>query len=402
MSDVTDTDTTATDTTEATRGGQQATGSAGPITVGGLTAEQHQVLRSGGRVEQLIELNRQGQRYVGGVSYALVQAEPESPSARALLAEIQMELGDYEGARASFGWLGRFEDDLAVAPRVARWEEVQGLTLQARNRLYAARAKAASRGDLPNEQVAWFHLRVGDLELRNGRLRQAERAFREGLAVEPGDHRLYAGLARVEAARGRFVPPQAVDAARLPAFAYGLQIDPRRYLEMMRAFALHLGTEERPGTVQDVKWWLGSTLGAVRKALADVAPKVSARAGTAYISAVSMKLTPCASAWSSWAWASASPVCSPARASLLTGQIPSQHGVHDWLAEGNMPAHVPVVRVSGRAALVLTADEDLERCGTGLLSELAAARVHVHLRADITPVEGDSGEARQERRARRQ
>ncbi len=31
----------------------------------------------------------------------------------------------------------------------------------------------------------------------------------------------------------------------------------------------------------------------------------------------------------------ASPVCSPARASLLTGRIPSQHGVHDWLADGN-------------------------------------------------------------------
>ncbi len=29
----------------------------------------------------------------------------------------------------------------------------------------------------------------------------------------------------------------------------------------------------------------------------------------------------------------ASPVCSPARASLLTGTIPSQHGVHDWLRD---------------------------------------------------------------------
>lgn len=30
-----------------------------------------------------------------------------------------------------------------------------------------------------------------------------------------------------------------------------------------------------------------------------------------------------------------SPVCSPARASLLTGRIPSQHGIHDWIREGN-------------------------------------------------------------------
>ena len=33
-----------------------------------------------------------------------------------------------------------------------------------------------------------------------------------------------------------------------------------------------------------------------------------------------------------------SPVCSPARASLLTGRIPSQHGVQDWIRDGNMPA----------------------------------------------------------------
>lgn len=44
-----------------------------------------------------------------------------------------------------------------------------------------------------------------------------------------------------------------------------------------------------------------------------------------------------------------SPVCSPARASLLTGRIPSQHGVHDWITEGNMGAN-PIEYLQGQTA----------------------------------------------------
>jgi arylsulfatase A-like enzyme len=40
----------------------------------------------------------------------------------------------------------------------------------------------------------------------------------------------------------------------------------------------------------------------------------------------------------------ASPVCSPARGTILTGRIPSQHGVHDWLAAGNTVAPYETAR----------------------------------------------------------
>jgi len=43
-----------------------------------------------------------------------------------------------------------------------------------------------------------------------------------------------------------------------------------------------------------------------------------------------------------------SPVCSPARASIVTGRIPSQHGVHDWLRAGNCTDEKTAPDGSGR------------------------------------------------------
>ena len=135
---------------------------------------------------------------------ALVAEQPEVSSYRALLGEIELEMGDYDAARATFATLASVQRELAVAPRLARWAEITGRTAEARRLLQRALADARARVDLPNEQVAWFHLRVGDLELRDGHLRAAEAAFRAGLALRAGDERLIAGMARLEAARRKW------------------------------------------------------------------------------------------------------------------------------------------------------------------------------------------------------
>jgi tetratricopeptide (TPR) repeat protein len=131
-----------------------------------------------------------------------VADEPTRPSYRALLGEIQMELGDYTASAATFDSLALTRNTLAVAPRVARLEEMRGRVHEARKLLAGATYIAESSAGLNREQRAWFHLRRGDLEYRAGKLRPAERAYRTGLSINPEDHRILAAMARVEAARG--------------------------------------------------------------------------------------------------------------------------------------------------------------------------------------------------------
>src|SRR6185369_11152197 len=52
---------------------------------------------------------------------------------------------------------------------------------------------------LPREQVAWFHLRAGDIELRAGRFGAADSAYRAGLTAHAGDYRILAALSHLAA-----------------------------------------------------------------------------------------------------------------------------------------------------------------------------------------------------------
>jgi tetratricopeptide (TPR) repeat protein len=151
----------------------------------------------------------------------LVKLDPETPQYRALLGEIELELGNYAEAKRIFDGLSGFRTHLSIAPRLARWYELTGNGGLARKILRDAAATSLSHRELPREQIAWFHLRAGDVEMRQGRLRSARSLFEKGLRVEPNYYRLLAEMASLEAAEGR--PRRAIE---LGERAIAIKLDP--------------------------------------------------------------------------------------------------------------------------------------------------------------------------------
>lgn len=135
------------------------------------------------------------------IARGLRDRNADVPSLRAAVAEIEMELGQYDSARVAFESLSASSTDLSVAPRLARWAEVEGRTGEARWLMRAALKAALATPHMPREQVAWFWLRNGDLDLRSGRYATADSEYQAGLAAHPGDYRLLAASARLAEAR---------------------------------------------------------------------------------------------------------------------------------------------------------------------------------------------------------
>ncbi|MGH7694825.1 MAG: tetratricopeptide repeat protein [Gemmatimonadaceae bacterium] len=133
----------------------------------------------------------------------LVDGDPYQPRYRALYAELLVEMGRYDTARVQFDSLRNDTRTLAVAPRYARYLEFVGRTDLARWVLRRA-VNDTRDAELPREQIAWFHLRMADLELRNGRLRVAAREIADGLRGAPDDGRLWAARARMHALEGNW------------------------------------------------------------------------------------------------------------------------------------------------------------------------------------------------------
>ncbi len=157
---------------------------------------------------------------------------PGTPSHLALLAEIELELGEYASAATHFTAVRYDGDQFTVGARMARWYELTGRAELARRVLRRAIDRVDRRDDLPRDQVAWFHYRLGDLELRLGNHDAADSAFARSLAVNADDVRALGGLAHSAAARGQW----------RHAIGYGeralaVQLDPATVAVMSVAYA---------------------------------------------------------------------------------------------------------------------------------------------------------------------
>jgi tetratricopeptide (TPR) repeat protein len=136
-----------------------------------------------------------------GIAQDLVERDGSNAAFRASLGEIQMELGHYDDARASFASVSGNTSDLSVAPRLARWAELRGHPDSAYRLMNASLLAVIDRRDVPAEQKAWFWLRIGDLQFRRGKIGEAASDYQRGLDAHPDDYRLLTAMAKLEGAR---------------------------------------------------------------------------------------------------------------------------------------------------------------------------------------------------------
>lgn len=179
--------------------------------------------RNGQALELLasVLMARHDFREARAVAMTADSLEPRRPSHLALLGEIELELGEYAAAAAHFKAVPYDVTQFTVGARLARWYEVTGHASVARAMLNRASMAADQRDDLPREQVAWFHYRLGELELRLGKPDAADAAFQRALLRNPDDLRALGGLTRTALARGEY--RRAIEYGDK---AIGIQLDP--------------------------------------------------------------------------------------------------------------------------------------------------------------------------------
>ena len=117
-----------------------------------------------------------------------------------LLGDAYMERGDYDAAAETYQKMTDVRPSLASYNRVAFYRFVTG---DAPGAIEAMRL-AIRTGSSEPENLAWCLADLGNMLLKTGAVDDAERSYREALAIFPGYHIATAGLGRVELSRRHY------------------------------------------------------------------------------------------------------------------------------------------------------------------------------------------------------
>ena len=124
---------------------------------------------------------------------------PETARPYAVLVDAQVELGRYREAARSLQRMIDLKPNLASYARVSYFRELNGDLAGA----VEAMRLAVSAGGGSAETVAYVQTLLGNLELARGRNGAARSAYETALARVPGYVPATAGMARLDASRGR-------------------------------------------------------------------------------------------------------------------------------------------------------------------------------------------------------
>jgi tetratricopeptide (TPR) repeat protein len=152
------------------------------------------------------------------LALAAVEADAYDSTARGVLADAQIELGDLEGALSTLDAMLGLRPGVPSFTRTAYSYELRGDVDSARYSLERALEVSAGAGD-----AAYVLLQLGDLAWSQGDFAQADQHYAEGLRRDPDQVALLASQARSAASQGRVEEAVAIYAdvvERLPQPSY--------------------------------------------------------------------------------------------------------------------------------------------------------------------------------------
>lgn len=136
---------------------------------------------------------------------ALLKEEPGDVELRVLVADADIELGEYDAADAILGNLAKQLGEPAppaILARMARMRELRGQPDEAIELL--KKAAGAERADEASKiSLSWYSSRIGEIQFSQGKLDGASASLEMAIRDNPGSPGLKVILAKIRLAQGR-------------------------------------------------------------------------------------------------------------------------------------------------------------------------------------------------------